>query len=126
MKKTMLFVGFAMAAHWANAQFIDGNQLSIWAQAHERYTQKKIANQDEVYSTMFLGYIMGSYDANRSAFCSPNGLTSRQLMGVVNNYLNANPEKWHRAADEIIILAINESFPCPKQKNDLPKFKPVK
>ena len=68
-----------------------------------------------------MGYIEGVGDsvatlANWEDFaeyiCTPQGVTSGQLMLVVVKNLNENPEELHMTASSLVLKALSEAFPC--------------
>lgn len=45
-------------------------------------------------------------------FCVPNGVTIKQKVDAVVQYLQANGGEQYREADKLIIEAFKEAFPC--------------
>jgi hypothetical protein len=69
------------------------------------------------------GYIEGIVDANNLVtaslrkspmLCIPKGVTLRQLVDVVLQYLRDNPSDRHYAAAGEVVLALGGGFPCAK------------
>lgn len=62
-----------------------------------------------------LGYVAGVSDTlGGVAFCIPGGVTRGQMMHVVLNYLDANPEQWQYGSPMMIGRALSKAFPCKK------------
>ena len=68
-----------------------------------------------------LGYISGVVDAhdtfvswNESValWCLPGSVQGGQLIRVVQNYLDANPDKTHLTGSSLIANAFQAAFPC--------------
>jgi hypothetical protein len=69
------------------------------------------------------GYVEGILDMTlfaeetmrlRYSICTPQGVTSRELVDVVVKYLKNNPEKRHFTAAGEVWGALSEAFPCAK------------
>jgi hypothetical protein len=61
------------------------------------------------------GYMIGDLDSGRSQdknFCLPKGIQGAQKIRVVEKYLKDNPNSLHHGAGILIILALEENFPC--------------
>lgn len=68
------------------------------------------------------GYIAGIVDFHTVAttvesisediFCLPENITTAQVIRVVTNYLENNPEKHHDLAGYLVVLALRETYPC--------------
>lgn len=65
----------------------------------------------------FMGFIDGmSYAPGSRFFCEPTGTTYDQLYAVVSKWINNNPEKWHLRANELVMQALGQAFPCEKSR----------
>lgn len=86
----------------ANAAFYTGNEL------HEKCA--------ETTPWFCMGFIAGVIDHSTGSLtrviCLPTGVTIGQVMDVVVNYLDDHPERRHRAAEEIVVDAGYQAFPC--------------
>ena len=59
---------------------------------------------------------MGIVDSeNGKAFCIP-GDSLWKSARVVKKYLNANPAVWNVKGSELVDVALNQEWPCPKHK----------
>lgn len=62
------------------------------------------------------GYITGMLDAGFGiVFCPPVGdgaLTVGQAMQIVYNYMQKHPELWSKSADQPVVGALQEVYPC--------------
>lgn len=55
------------------------------------------------------------FDQARSvfaSFCLSGNVTIRQVMAVVVDYLEANPQQWHQPGAYVVREALAEAFPC--------------
>ena len=89
----------------AHAAFFTGNDL---------LTKLNGDNLDRIHA---IGYIQGAADAYSGImFCPPGTVTAGQLMDMIKNYLTNTPAVRHRAADVIIMDALQPVWPC-KNRN---------
>ena len=68
------------------------------------------------------GYIAGIVDFHTVAttveslpvdmFCLPKNITTAQVIRDVTGYLEKNPQKHHDLAAYLVILALQDSYPC--------------
>lgn len=90
---------------FAQGQFKTGNELK------QQCFSKN--NMDEMFC---MGYIIGVADSNALSICSPVGrATQGQFVDIAKKYLNDNPAQLHRDADSLVLVALKQSFPCPKK-----------
>ena len=107
MRRAMLVVvalsSLVMGGH-ATASFRTGNQLLDECQTDP--SSPKLA--------ACLGYIMGFVDALEGghSFCADVGVTAEQFKDVVKFYLRDHPETRHLPAADLVIVALQEKFPC--------------
>lgn len=96
------FTCFMGAAH---AQYTDGNKLL-----------SDIESDSVVREMVALGYVIGVADTGWWILhCVPNRVQAGQIRDMVRNYLRANPEERHRAADILVTRVLNHAWPCPKR-----------
>jgi hypothetical protein len=103
---------FAMTCNAASASFQTGNEL-----LEECETPVGTAKWIQC-----LGYIEGSVDSYELRPNPPNGtdknvcvaagVTARQAMDIVTEYLHKYPEKRHWSADILVWNALITKFPC--------------
>jgi|SaaInl7_200m_RNA_FD_contig_21_3164376_length_1493_multi_8_in_0_out_0_2 hypothetical protein len=72
-----------------------------------------------------MAYILGAFDtyqaaavvptANLPSLCEPKGLTSYHLRDIVIKHLKDNPKERHLGGPLLVLDAINEAYPCPKE-----------
>jgi Rap1a immunity proteins len=87
------------------AQAITGNQLYEWFKLPKTGTDATFAD----------GYVIGVVEGT-GAGCFPDGITRRQLRDIVQQYLENYPESRHLLASDLVVIAIEEKFPCPGKK----------
>lgn len=67
----------------------------------------------------FVGYSSGLYDGLEGPHtlgCTPSvGLAAGQVATIFARYIDAHPEKWHLDADELMVSAMTEAYPCKKR-----------
>jgi len=63
---------------------------------------------------MCIGYVVGVMSVMDyiNVLCLPAGSSHAQATLVVQKYLSDHPEKLHLHADELVIDALQEAFPC--------------
>lgn len=104
MKKVLLSLLFICST--AQAQFQSGNDL------HQDINAS--SPQSNMYA---LGYIIGVTDSFiGTAICIPKGVSQGQLMDVVKNFLARAPQARNLPANVIVMVAVEEHWPCPKGK----------
>ncbi len=45
-------------------------------------------------------------------YCPPDGVQPRQTAAVVRKYLADNPASWHLPAAHLLVIALEDAFPC--------------
>ena len=50
--------------------------------------------------------------SNMLGYCTPNTVTSQQMVDILTSYLSENPEQRHRPAQLLFTKAMMEAFPC--------------
>lgn len=66
-----------------------------------------------------MGYILGVVDTSRISVMQPSlgrldtplGVTAGQLQAIIVKYLEANPQKRHYSAADLVYIALRVSFP---------------
>ena len=101
-----LLAGLMFVCANASAQFQSGNDL-----------HKDIHDSSPQSNMYALGYIVGVTDAFiGTAICIPPGVSQGQLMDVVKNFLNRAPQARNLPANVLVMVAVEEHWPCPKGK----------
>ena len=111
----VVVVVLAGEAPTASGQFYDGNSL------HEDCQARGDAALMEEASC--LGYVAGIFDLlfvlNSGElggaivqFCYPKNGTQGQMRDVVKLWLETHPEKRHEYGAKLVVIALNEAFPC--------------
>jgi Rap1a immunity proteins len=57
----------------------------------------------------------GSYEDYKKKYqpyCNPNNVDAEQLLDIVLKYIRDNPQKRHFDSGLLIIVALNQAFPC--------------
>lgn len=69
------------------------------------------------YSSGYLGGVLAISTVFQGGnyLCIPDGVTNRQSIDVIKNYLQNSPEKRHLDASLLIYSALAKTWPCPKQ-----------
>jgi hypothetical protein len=112
MKKLILaaFMVCVVSPAWGDA-FQSGNGLHTLCQ-----DKKGSFNNGACH-----GYIIGVFDALNGAdrgiggtvYCRPTGaVTQGQIVAVLKNWLNKNPQHRHFTAPSLAVAAFSEAFPC--------------
>lgn len=96
-----------LAAVPAMAQLMTGNQLKNWADIGEK-------SPDFWDNALFLGYVTGVAEGTCVKRCNPPGVTNEQFLAVVRKYLKDYPEKLHLPASDLVTMASQTAWPCPK------------
>ena len=50
----------------------------------------------------------------KSPLCLPHGVPTNHLSALVNEWLEAHPERLHQQAANLVLTAVKENFPCAK------------
>lgn len=69
-------------------------------------------------NSLVRGYFAGVQDSlNGQFFCVESEVKLSQSTEIIIKYLKDNPEKWHNAGKNLVIEALNKSFPCKRDSN---------
>ena len=97
----------------ATSVFVDGNQLARWARADDAVVNGRGTDKDESLSDRFVGYVEGIVDAlDDRIICTPPDTKFGQLRAMVRKYVLDNPEHWGGGGNDMIIAALQSTFPC--------------
>jgi hypothetical protein len=68
------------------------------------------------------GYIRAANDmyevlvnSSNRTICIPSGIRAKQLIRIVDKYLEEHPEKLHNVGSLLVYESFQESFPCSEQ-----------
>jgi len=105
-KAILALLWFVLTSAYAASigYFVDGNEL-----------KDRLAKKTGSRYQVGLGYVMGVHDAWNGSFCTPDGVTAGQLDAIVSKYLADNPKLLHLSADQLVIKALQDAFPCPRK-----------
>lgn len=110
----------------AVAQEPQGSASGLFA-GHDLY--ELATSNDNMESLLFVYYVAGVLEASglfRAVeagrypnpvipVCQPTGSNSMQAADIVKKYLLDHPEKRHIAAVVLVVLALQDGFPCAAQ-----------
>ena len=120
---TVIVWVFGSIAAWA--QSIDGNALMEMCEGSSEaesafcwgyvfgandggmYTALEVlqkTNDGKVPSTAEISSLLG--------YCTPNAVTSQQMVDIFVSYLRENPERRHQPAQVLFTNAMTDAFPC--------------
>jgi len=70
---------------------------------------------ETVRDAIAFGYVIGVHDALAgTAVCIGEGVTQRQVVDVVLEFMRRNPTVLDASADRVIAVALEEVWSCPK------------
>ena len=118
--RTKIALLLAFASTLSQAQPVDGQKLDEWTKAHER-TKTAQANSetksayDMIRSAKIVGYVSGVIDArqNENTLCIPDEVDLGQRVSAVETWIEAHPDQLQQRGDALVVLALNDAFPCP-------------
>lgn len=95
---------FILASGSALADYFEGNDL------------KKLMDSSQLQDIgMFRGYVAGVQDINNGVpFCVHENVKLSQSSATVQKFFADNPQTWHLPAKELVVRALQKSFPCKK------------
>jgi hypothetical protein len=97
-------------------EYYNGNEIYSWLLLDSERRHRKL-NDDEWYNlALASGYLAGVTDSasSGSLICLPAKLQFGQAIDVTINYLQSRPEIRHRIASDLLVEALQRSFPCRK------------
>lgn len=94
-----------------SAEYFSGNKLKTYLDAYE-------AKNADFNAGVYAGYVIGVQDSlGDILFCTPQDVvTQGQIAAIIGKFLRANPELWNKPADILVAQALNQAFPCKKDK----------
>lgn len=111
MRRTVLAI--ALLAHGALTWAGTGNELLSDCEGTDEFNRGWCTGR-------IVGYTQGlnhGLDLGGSVglYCLPEGVTLGQLRDVTVKFLNDHPERRHEKDTLLMLDAMSEAFPCPKQ-----------
>jgi hypothetical protein len=91
------------------AQLMDGNKLAADMREFEK-AERKDPDTNCQQAFFYVGYVIGVYDASDDFYLYPGKPTIKEICSLVAKYLKDNPGKWGRAADLLVIEALQKAF----------------
>ena len=111
MKPIQIIAGLVLSAALVSpAHATTGKELKGFCDAEEQSWREGFCT----------GYITGVFETldgqQQKLYCAPDGLLNQRMWAVIEKYLRDHPEEWHEYADEIVMQAFIEAFPCPEEE----------
>ena len=118
MNRILILITLLLVAQQVSAGFDDGSYLYSHIQ---KCTESENTEHVSYYSCgLSSGYITGVSDAYANTTqwpkCIPNGISSKQLKSVVEQWFKGHPERWHEEAAWLVLAAMSDAWPCPFRK----------
>jgi hypothetical protein len=88
-----------------SAMALTGTQIKVLADYYEKFPESATAGA-------FSGYVWGVTDVFSTLYCSPNGVTNKQVVDVVAKYMKDHPEELNLSGPEIVLRAVYKAWPC--------------
>ena len=121
MKKVILLiliVSFSFGIRDGNSLYDDGYSL------YNRPLNPTNKYETEIYEEAlkagtYIGYIFGVVNLGQemSFFCPPKNVDGIQISDLIYKYLKDHPEERNLKAEFLIIKALREVWPCPKNNS---------
>jgi len=110
--KKLIFMFLVVS--YSFASFFNGNHL--YKDGLEYY-KHNIGQEGSFYSDGFYtGYVSGVYDSYAGVlFCPTGSVSLGQVCDIVLKYLQDHPEVRNKPANEIVVDALKEVWPCKKR-----------
>lgn len=124
MKNSIFIIILLALSFSSQAKFYSGEQLYQYGESYKKISHNNSKPADDMLLTgIYLGYIASVLDVYGSegaeVFCQPNGQLGTYA-DLVYKFLDENPEKRVKSAEENIIEVMQKSFKCstpPKWMN---------
>lgn len=105
---------FTPVPAFGQLQFYSGNDIYSWLDVEWR---NRTLNEQEWHNlALATGYVAGVADlaGSGSLICLPAQLDLGQAKDVTLKYLRSRPEIRHRSASDLVVEALQRTFPCRK------------
>ena len=116
MNKIITFITLALSiSSSAYCAFMSGTDLVENCKA---FTAKGAVIGRDTLCYAYIAGVTDSHIATRMgeelppSFCLPDQTNTTQLVLVVKKYLDEHPEKLYLDASSLVLLALNEAYPC--------------
>lgn len=118
MKRLIPALLLSLASQPAFSAFTSGDKLNTWSDSWVRITENGApTQQDGPNSLLYLSYVNGVMDSFDGAVCVPANITLNQSASIARKYIKAHPESWNVSGAALVLMSIQEAFPCPKAKS---------
>lgn len=105
MRKLIVALATTLALS-AHAEFVTGNHLL--------QTLKK---DSALNRAVAMGYIVGIADAAEGTVsCLPPSVTIPQVINLVEQWMENNPQLLHNTGDRIVVAVLGQAWPCGTNK----------
>lgn len=104
MKPVALLIALTIcaAAQAGPIQFYTGNEL-----------YERIKSQEFVKKSVALGFVIGVHDTlDGITSCAPDSVTAKQVLDIVERFLDQYPEGRHLSATSLVRNALAKAWPC--------------
>lgn len=116
MKNSFFFIILLSLSFSSQAKFYNGEQLYQYGESYKKISHENSKQEGDMFlSGIYLGYVASVIDVYGSegaqVFCQPNGKLGTYA-DMVYKFLDENPDRRVRSAEENIIEAMQKSFKC--------------
>jgi hypothetical protein len=113
MKKIKSLTLFLFFFIFCNSCFANETGNTLYSSLQD-YKREKSENL--IKASVAFGYVIGVHDALFGVvICSPSNGTRGQIVDIVFQYLQENPQLRHKNADELISQALVRFYPCKRK-----------
>ena len=117
MRRTLVIILLiAVLFPWAQThakELLSGNELVQLMREYER-AERKDKSTNWYKAGQYLGFVMGFYDATWFFYADTKKINAGRIAAVIAKFLNQHPEKWNRPAWDLVMEALQETFPRGK------------
>lgn len=102
----------------AHAQILPGQKLSDWAASYVRNSSGQAELSDKVGTMAFISYVTGIAEALHASgkICLLEHTSGGQLVEVVEQYVQANADKWNDDGFKLVSVPLSQTFKCAKKR----------
>lgn len=117
MRRTLVIIVLIAAlfplAQAHGKELLSGDELVQLMREYEK-AERKDRSTDWYKAGQYLGFVTGFYDATWFFYADTKKIGAERIAGVVAKFLKQHPEKWNRAAWDLVMEALQETFPRGK------------